>query len=212
MTSKSPLRHLRPALVLTFLLMVITGALYPALVTAGAAMLFPREARGSLIEQNGRTIGSALIGQTFTDSGHFHGRPSAAGTGYDAAASSGANKGPTDRKLADTLIAGAVAQAVAQDGATKGAIPADYVTSSASGLDPDISPATAYLQIARISRVRGVAEAQLRALIDARITARQFGVLGEPRVNVLRLNLALDSLPSATTTTNTRPTSGKGVP
>jgi K+-transporting ATPase ATPase C chain len=142
---------------------------------------------------NGRVVGSELIGQTFTRPDYFHPRPSAAGKGYDATASGGSNKGPTDRKLADTLVAGAVAQVVEEDGAVKGKIPADMVTSSGSGLDPHISPANAELQVARVARARGATEAQVRSLLATRIEGRQFGILGEPRVNVLLLNVALDS-------------------
>jgi K+-transporting ATPase ATPase C chain len=143
---------------------------------------------------NGKVVGSALIGQPFTKPEYFHSRPSAAGNGYDATASSGTNKGPTDRKLADTLIAQAVDSAIKNDGAVKGQIPADMVTSSASGLDPDISPANAHLQIARVARARGADSTRVRALVDAHVQGRQFGFFGEARVNVLLLNIALDSM------------------
>ncbi|HEY4319557.1 MAG TPA: potassium-transporting ATPase subunit KdpC [Gemmatimonadales bacterium] len=187
-------RQLRPALVLTLVLCAITGVLYPAVITGLSQLLFPRQANGSLVTVHGRVVGSALIGQAFTRPGYFHPRPSAAGNGYDATASGGTNKGPTDRKLADTLIAGAVAQVVKEDAAQPGHIPADMVTSSASGLDPDISPANAFLQVARVARARGVDSARVRALVDHHITGRQFGFFGEPRVNVLLLNIALDSV------------------
>jgi K+-transporting ATPase ATPase C chain len=187
-------RQLRPALVLTLLLCAITGAVYPAIVTGLAQLLFPRQANGSMIASDGRVIGSALLGQTFNGVYYFHGRPSAAGAGYDATASGGTNKGPTDAKLADTLIAQAVDSAVAQDGAVKGQIPSDMVTSSGSGLDPDISPATALLQVARVARARSASDSAVRALVARHVQPRQLGVLGEPRVNVLSLNLALDSL------------------
>src|SRR5437868_6519363 len=126
------------------LLFLMTGLVYPGVVTGLAQVLFQRQANGSLVTVNGRVVGSELIGQSFTKPEYFHGRPSAAGAGYDATASSGTNKGPTDRKLADTSIAQAVDRAVRNDGAVKGAIPSDMVTSSASGLDPHISPANAY--------------------------------------------------------------------
>ena len=142
---------------------------------------------------NGRVVGSALIGQTFTQPYYFHSRPSAAGTGYDATASGGMNKGPTDRKLADTLIAQAVDSVVKNDGAVKGRIPSDMVTSSASGLDPHISPANAYLQVARVARARHADSATVRAVLDRHVEGRQFGFFGEPRVNVLLLNIAVDS-------------------
>jgi K+-transporting ATPase ATPase C chain len=156
-------------------------------------VLFPRQANGSLVTAHGRVVGSSLIGQAFTRPEYFHPRPSAAGNGYDATASGGTNKGPTDAKLADTLIAQAVDQVVKEDGARKGAIPSDMVTSSGSGLDPDISPATARLQVARVARARGVDDATIQSLVDAYTQGRQFHFFGEPRVNVLLLNLALDS-------------------
>jgi K+-transporting ATPase ATPase C chain len=186
--------HLRPAIVLTLLLCLLTGLLYPGVVTGLAQLLFPWQAHGSLVTANGRVVGSALIGQPFTRPEYFHPRPSAAGQGYDATASAGTNKGPTDRKLADTLIAGAVARAVEEDGAVRGRIPADMATASASGLDPHISPANAELQIARVARARGIPADSLRAVVRRHTEGRQLGFLGEPRVNVLLLNLALDSL------------------
>ena len=149
---------------MTLVLCVITGLIYPGVVTGLAQVLFPRQANGSLVTVNGRVVGSALIGQPFTRPEYFHPRPSAAGSGYDATASSGTNKGPTDRKLADTLIAQAVDSAVANDGAVKGTIPSDMVTASGSGLDPHISPANAQLQVARVARARGVDSARVRAL------------------------------------------------
>jgi len=186
-------RQLRPAIVLTVVLCVITGLVYPGVVTGLAQLFFPRQANGSLVTVNGRVVGSALIGQSFTQDWYFRTRPSAAGAGYDATASSGTNKGPTDLKLADTLIAQAVAEAVKRDGAARGAIPTDMVTRSASGLDPHISPANAALQVARVARARGADSAAVRALVDRHVEGRQFGIFGEPRVNVLLLNLALDS-------------------
>ena len=181
-------------MVLTLLLCLVTGFLYPAVVTGLAQLLFPWQAHGSLVTAHGRVVGSALIGQPFTRPEYFHPRPSAAGHGYDATASAGTNKGPTDRKLADTLIAGAVERAVEEDGAVRGRIPADMVTASASGLDPHISPANAELQVARVARARGIPADSLRAVVRRHTEGRQFGVLGEPRVNVLLLNLAVDSL------------------
>jgi K+-transporting ATPase ATPase C chain len=185
---------LRPAIVLTLLLCLVTGLLYPGVVTGLAQLLFPWQAHGSLVRANGRVVGSALIGQRFTKPEYFHPRPSAAGQGYDATASGGSNKGPTDRKLADTLIAGAVRRVVQEDGAVRGQIPADMVTASASGLDPHVSPANAELQIPRVAAARGIPAETLRAIVGRHTERRQFGFLGEPRVNVLLLNLALDSL------------------
>lgn len=191
--------QLRPAIVLTLLLCALTGLAYPGVVTALAQLLFPRQANGSVIAVNGRVVGSELIGQGFGRPEYFHPRPSAAGAGYDGAASGGTNKGPTDRGLADTLIAGNVARVVEQDGGEPGKIPADMVTASASGLDPHISPANAALQLARVAGARGVSREQVSDLVHRYTEGRQLGVLGEPRVNVLRLNLALDSLGSAAT-------------
>lgn len=186
-------KHLRPAIVVTLLLCVITGLLYPAALTAIAQLVFPRQANGSIVTVNGRVVGSELIGQPFTAPYYFHSRPSAAGAGYDAAASAGTNKGPTDLKLADTLIAGAVANVVKEDGAEKGKIPSDMVTASGSGLDPDISPANADLQVARVARERKADPEAVRKLVAQHTKGRQFGILGDPRVNVLMLNIALDS-------------------
>ncbi len=186
--------QIRPAIVMTLLLMVLTGIIYPGVVTVVARELFPRQAGGSLVlRDDGRIVGSALIGQAFTSPSYFHSRPSAAGSGYVGDSSNATNKGPTDRKLADTLIAQAVDSVVAADGAVRGQVPSDMVTSSASGLDPDISPANAGLQIARVARARHAEPDRIRALMAAHTTGRQFGFLGEPRVNVLLLNLALDS-------------------
>lgn len=183
----------RPALMLTLVMCVLTGLIYPGIVTAIAQTLFSRQANGSLVTVNGQVVGSELIGQPFTQPYYFHPRPSAAGAGHDAAASAGTNKGPTDTKLADTLIAQAVEDAVANNGAVKGAIPTDMVTASASGLDPHISPANAFLQVRRVAQARGADSAAVRSLVEQHIDGRQFGFLGEPRVNVLLLNIALDS-------------------
>lgn len=190
------LKHqLRPAIVLTLLLCATTGLLYPGLVTGLAQLLFPRQANGSLLlGRSGQVTGSVLIGQPFARAEYFHPRPSAAGAGYDDTLSGGTNKGPTDAKLADTLIARAVDSAVRLDGAVKGRVPSDLVTSSGSGLDPHISPASALLQVARVARARGLDSGVVRALVEGHTDGRQFGLFGEPRVNVLRLNRALDSV------------------
>ena len=187
-------RLLCPAIVMSLLLCVLTGLVYPGVVTAVAQLVFPRQANGSIVEVDGRPVGSALIGQPFARPEYFHPRPSAAGAGYDPTASAGSNKGPTDRKLADTLIAGAVERAVEEEGAERGKIPADMATASGSGLDPHISPANADLQVARVARARRMAPERVRELVARYTEGRQFGILGEPRVNVLLLNIALDSL------------------
>ncbi len=186
-------KQLRPAIVLTLLLCVITGFVYPGVVTGLAQLLFPHQANGSLITSaKGDTIGSELIGQSFSKPEYFHPRPSAAGNGYDDTLSTGTNLGPTSAKLADTLIGPAVDSAVKNDGAVKGKIPSDYVTSSASGLDPHISPATAFVQVARVARARHADSSAVRALVEKHVEGRQFGFFGEARVNVLQLNLDLD--------------------
>ena len=184
--------HLRAAAVLALLLCLLTGVLYPGAVTGLAQLLFPHQANGSLVEVNGRVVGSALVGQSFTQPWYFHNRPSAAGAGYDGRASSGTNKGPTDSTLAARI--GERADSAVAEGATRGAIPTDRVTASASGLDPHISPANARSQVSRVARARAADSAAVAALVERHVEARQFGVLGEPRVNVLLLNIALDSL------------------
>jgi potassium-transporting ATPase KdpC subunit len=185
--------QLRPAITLTLLLCVLTGLAYPGIVTGLAKVLFPHQANGSLIiGASGEVIGSALIGQPFSRPEYFHPRPSAAGAGYDDTLSGGTNLGPTSAKLADTLVALAVDTAVKNDGAVKGRIPSDMVTSSASGLDPHISPANAFVQVARVARARRADSSAVRALVEKHVEDRQFGFFGEPRVNVLLLNLDLD--------------------
>ena len=186
-------KQIWPAIGMTLVLCVLTGVIYPGVVTGLAQVLFSKQANGSLVTVNGRVVGSSLIGQPFARAEYFHPRPSAAGSGYDASTSSGTNKGPTDRKLADTLVAQAVNDVVASDGAQKGRIPSDMVTSSGSGLDPHISPANAQLQVGRVARARGVDSARIRAIVDAHTEGRQFGFFGDPRVNVLLLNIAIDS-------------------
>ncbi len=185
-------KQLRSAAVVTGILVLLTGVIYPGVVTALAQLLFPTQANGSLVMDGETVIGSELIGQQFTQAWYFHGRPSAAGAGYDGAASGGRNKGPTDRKLADTLIADAIDSVTNRDGVVRGEIPADMVTASASGLDPHISPANALNQINRVARARGVEPSRVRSLLLSVVEPRQFAVLGEPRVNVLKLNLILD--------------------
>ncbi len=185
--------QLRPAIVVTVAIMIITGLLYPGAVTAIAQLLFPRQADGSLVTVDGHVVGSLLIGQTFAGARYFHARPSAAGNGYDDTLSTGTNLGPTSAKL-DTLVVTAVDSAVKLDHWVKGQIPADLVTSSGSGLDPDISPASAEGQVPRVAHARGLPVQSVRALVARYTEGRTLGFLGDPRVNVLMLNLALNSI------------------
>ncbi|HEX5830415.1 MAG TPA: potassium-transporting ATPase subunit KdpC [Gemmatimonadaceae bacterium] len=183
--------QIRAAIVMTLALCAVTGVVYPGVVTALAQSLFPRQANGSLVSVNGRVVGSTLIGQSFTQAYYFHPRPSA--TRHDAAASAATNKGPTDSTLA-AAVAARADSVRAREGVAAGRLPADMLTASASGIDPHISPASARLQVARVARARGADSAAVRALVDRHTEGRQFGILGEPRVNVLLLNVALDSL------------------
>ena len=199
------LREFRPAIVMMVLLTVLTGLAYPLAMTGIAQAVFPRQANGSLIEKDGKIVGSELIGQDFTRPGYFHGRPSAT-TGpdpkdptksvsapYNAANSGGSNAGPTAKSLLERVQADV--KAIEEENPSV-RVPVDLVTTSASGLDPDISPAAALFQVPRVARERGLPEARVRALVSQHIHGRYFGVIGEPTVRVLQLNMALDALPA----------------
>lgn len=181
-------RNLIAAVLMTIVTTVILGVIYPLAITAIAQMAFPNQANGQLIERNGKVVGSRIIGQRFSSPGYFRSRPSA--VGYDAANSGGSNLGPTNKKLIDAVTANVEA---ARKEHPSTPIPVDLVTTSASGFDPHISPAAADFQVPRVARERGITEADLRRLVDANTAGRQLGFLGESRVNVLELNLALDS-------------------
>ena len=184
-------KNLIVAVLMTIVTTLLLGVAYPLVVTALAQVLFADKANGQLIERNGKVIGSRIIGQGFSSPGYFRSRPSAAGTGYDAANSAGTNLGPTNKKLIDAVKAATDAAKPENPGVP---VPIDLVTSSASGLDPHISPAAADFQAPRVARERGVPEAEIRRLVESHSEGRQFGFLGEPVVNVLELNLALDEL------------------
>jgi K+-transporting ATPase ATPase C chain len=182
-------RNLTVAVLMTAVTTVILGIVYPLVVTGLAQVLFPDQANGQLIERNGVVVGSRLIGQGFSSPGYFRPRPSAAGMGYDAANSAGSQLGPTNKKLVDAVKANVEAARLENPGTP---VPIDLVTTSASGVDPHLSPAAADFQVPRVARERGIPESDLRAMVAEHTEPRTFGLLGEPRVNVLELNLALD--------------------
>jgi K+-transporting ATPase ATPase C chain len=197
------LKELRPALALLILFTVLTGVIYPFVTTGIASVVFPYQARGSLIERDGKVIGSTLIGQNFTEARYFQGRPSATvaadpadpsktiAAPYNAANTGGSNLGPTSKALIERMTSDVEALKPQNPGVR---VPIDLVTTSASGLDPDISPDGALFQVPRVAKARGLPEARIRELVERQIEGRTFGILGEPRVNVLALNLALDAL------------------
>ncbi|MBY8824975.1 potassium-transporting ATPase subunit KdpC [Sphingomonas colocasiae] len=182
---------LRPAIVMTILFAALLGLAYPLAITGIGQAIFPVQANGSLVVENGKVVGSTVVGQAFTSDRYFQTRPSAAGQGYDGLASSGSNLGPTSQALIDR-VKGDVEKRRAEG--VSGALPADLVTASGSGLDPDLSPQAALAQVERVARVRGLPAARVRALVAAQVEQPLLGVLGEPRINILSLNRALDRL------------------
>ncbi len=190
------LKHFGTSVRITIVSVIIFGLIYPFAMTGAAQLLFPSQANGSMVSAGGRVVGSRIIGELWTKPGDFQGRPSAAGkNGYDPTSTGGTNYGPTSKKLMDATKATLIALRKANPDATV-PVPIDLITSSASGIDPDISPDAAYFQVPRVAKARGLPIADIDALVRRSIEGRTFGVLGEPRVNVLELNLALDAMTS----------------
>ncbi|MEI8394268.1 MAG: potassium-transporting ATPase subunit KdpC [Rhodospirillaceae bacterium] len=192
------LSELKPALRLLLVLTLLTGVAYPLAMTGLAGYLFPFQAHGSLIELDGTLIGSAVVGQGFTRAGYFHPRPSMAGAGYDPRNSNGGNLSVTSKKQINLVTARATAERADYPAGTAPPVPIELVTASGSGLDPHLSPAAAHFQVPRVARERGLDESQLRMLVDILTEKRSYGMLGEPRINVLKLNLSVDELAKRT--------------
>jgi len=188
--NKDLISSLRPALVMTLLFALLLGLAYPLALTGVGQALFPSQANGSLVEENGRVVGSTVVGQAFASERYFNTRPSAAGKGYDGLASSGSNLGPTSQALVDRVKGDVAKLKAAEPGK---AIPADLVTASGSGLDPDITPEAAFYQVDRVARVRGLAPEAVRKIVEQSVDQPLLGFLGEPRVNVFKLNRRLDA-------------------
>ena len=189
------MRELLIAIKMTIVLTVLTGLAYPAVMVSIAHLLFPHQAEGSLIERDGRVVGSELIGQNFSAARYFHPRPSSAGDkGYDASSSGGSNLGPTNKALIESVKSRLKGVMEENPGISPAQVPIDLVTGSGSGLDPEISPAAAQLQVARVAKARGLSEEQVREIVTRFTRSRWMGILGEPGVNVLKVNLALDDL------------------
>ena len=191
-SNDSTLRHLGTAAIYTVVTVILLGIVYPLVMTGIAQLVFPRQANGSILVVGGKPIGSQIIGQLWTKPQYFQGRPSAAGKGYDPTSTGGTNLAPTSKKLIDATRA-AIAALKKENPDATGAVPMDLVTSSASGIDPDISPEAAFYQVPRVAKARGLAPAAVAALVAAQVRHRQLGFLGEPHVNVLELNVALDA-------------------
>jgi len=187
----STLRHLAPSVIFMIVTVIFFGLIYPLAMTGLAELIFPSQANGSMVPYHGQTVGSDIVGQLWTKPQYFHGQPSAAGNGYDATSTGGTNLGPTSKKLIDATRATIAALKKANPNAAA-PVPMDLVTSSASGIDPDISPEAAYYQAPRVAKARGMSVDAVDAVIAAHVLPRQLGFLGEPRVNVMELNLALD--------------------